>query len=242
MRWSLQSARFLAEIIRSETVHAGPQDAARRVEQQEGKPGHAIGPGEQGGKRAEQRDEATEEHDLAAMTPKQILPDLDLALGQADVVTVAQQERIADLPPDPEPDDAADDRARRGSHDHQSNIEVVRRARVDGREDQGGLARNRNADAFEADDRGDRPIAVDREQVRRRYGKEQTDLAILLDVRTAITQRSSRARFRNSGAIVDPGIGSPGSQLGDAVPSCSRAMAPLSMHDEAVASAPELWS
>src|SRR6266516_3915165 len=193
LQWSLQSARFLAEIIRSETVHAGPQDAARGVEQQEGKPRHAIGPGEQGGNRAEQRDEATEEHDLAAMTPKQILPDLDLALGQADVVTVAQQERIADLPPDPEPDDAADDRARRGSHDHQSNIEVVRRAGVDGREDQGGLARNRNADAFEADDRGDRPIAIDREQVRRRYGKEQTDLAILLDVRTAITQRSSRA-------------------------------------------------
>src|ERR1700674_454547 len=181
-----QSARLLAQIISSETVHAGPQDAARRVEQQEARPGHAIGPGEQGGKHAEQRDKAAEEHDLAAVTPKQILADLDLALGQADVVAVAEQDRIADLAADPEPDDAAEDGARRGGRDHQSDVEMMRRARIGGGEDQGGLARNRNADAFEADDPGNRPIAVNREQVGRRYGEEQTDLVILLAVRTAM--------------------------------------------------------
>ena len=62
-------------------------------------PIHAVHPGQKGGEHAQDGNETAEEHHLAAMAKKQVLPEFDLACAQADVAAVAQQQPIPERRP-----------------------------------------------------------------------------------------------------------------------------------------------
>ena len=64
---------LFAEIPTAKSVHRGPDDAAGRIEDEEAPPGHAVHAGEERGQGAQDRDEASEEDDLAAVAQKQVL-------------------------------------------------------------------------------------------------------------------------------------------------------------------------
>ena len=56
-----------AERVGAQAKDGSPQDAARSIGEEEMPPIHAVHPGEESGHYSEQGDEATEEHDLAAV-------------------------------------------------------------------------------------------------------------------------------------------------------------------------------
>src|SRR5689334_25269024 len=107
----------IAQQVACGAIERGPEDAARRVEKQETAPAHTVGAGQEGGPRAQDGDKAPEEHDLAAVTQKEILAELQAPSVQVDDVAEAAQQAIAALAPDEEAQVVAEDGARRRRRD-----------------------------------------------------------------------------------------------------------------------------
>src|SRR5437588_4721161 len=112
------------EQVSAETIDDRPDHAARRIGDEEALPFHPVHPGEEGGEHAQHGDEPAEEHHLAAVAQEQVLPELDARLREADVAPVAQQQRVAELAPQPIADVVAEDRAERGRADHAGNVQI----------------------------------------------------------------------------------------------------------------------
>ena len=85
---------------------------------------------------------ASEEDDLGAVPEEEILPDLDLGCGQADIATVAQQQPVPEHPAQPISDVVAENSTDRSSGDMSDDIQttVLRRH---SREDEGRFTRQR---------------------------------------------------------------------------------------------------
>ena len=153
-----------AEHIAADAEDRGPDDPARRIEEKERLPIVAIDAGEERREGAQHRDEAAEKHDLPAVLEEEILPDLEPPLVQANVVSVAVDERKAEFAADPIAAIVAEDRARRRRRDHP--IDVQRSMGGEDRGgDQNGLAGHRNPGALHRDDQEDREIAVGRDEM-----------------------------------------------------------------------------
>ena len=101
------------------------------------------------------------------MTPEQVLAEFDPARIEPDPGAVPDQEREAEPAADREADIVADYRAGRRRRDHRYDVELVRRPGEDRGRDQHGLARERDADALEADDDHHRDVAVLRDELLR---------------------------------------------------------------------------
>src|SRR5690349_23561013 len=114
----------IAEQIAAGAVERGPENAARRIEQQKAAPAHTVGAGQEGGPRAQDGDKAPEEHDLAAVTRKEILAELQAPSVQVDDVAEAAQQAIAALAPDEEAHVVAEDgaRSRRGDDEREGKV------------------------------------------------------------------------------------------------------------------------
>ncbi len=82
-----------------------------------------------------------------------------------DVAAIAQQQLIAERTADPKTDIVAQNCAGRCGRYDQRNVEIVRRAGIDGGRQQHRLARKGNPDALDTDEQHDDPIAVDRNQL-----------------------------------------------------------------------------
>ena len=80
----------VAEKIAAEAEDARPDDAAERVEQK--KRGHdkRLMPASKRRERPQHGDEATEEHDLAAVALEQILAELQPPLVEPDIAAVSR--------------------------------------------------------------------------------------------------------------------------------------------------------
>src|SRR5207247_7554717 len=59
-----KTQELLAEQVGGNTVERRPDDAARRIEEEEAAPAHAVDPGEEGRKDAQYRNKPPEEHHL----------------------------------------------------------------------------------------------------------------------------------------------------------------------------------
>src|SRR5579884_767282 len=79
----LQSFQRLAEVEVGEAERGRPHDPARGVEREKARPRHPVRPREERRIRAEDRDEAAEEHDLAAVPPEH--PDTELEATVVDM-------------------------------------------------------------------------------------------------------------------------------------------------------------
>ena len=94
-----------------------PDDPTGGVEQEEPLPVKVVDAGQKRREGAQNRDEAAEKHDLAAVPEKQILAELQAPLVEAHVAAKPIDEAKAELPPDPIAAIVADDRPRRGRCD-----------------------------------------------------------------------------------------------------------------------------
>src|SRR5580704_13621958 len=137
-----------------------PGERTEDIGQEELRPRHAIGAGHDAGDRAQNRNELGDDDDLAAVAQEQILAELDPRFVDPDIAAVAQQQPIAEITADQIADAAADDRGDRRRQDHRDDAELVLGAGNDRGDDQGGLARHRKTDAFQADGAGDHEQAV----------------------------------------------------------------------------------
>src|SRR5580704_13665897 len=137
-----------------------PGERADDVRQEKLRPRHAIGAGHDAGDGAQDRDELGDDDDLAAVTQEQILAEFYPRFVDPNIAAVAQQQPIAEIAADQIADAATDDRGDRRRHDHRHDVELVLGAGNDRGDDQGGLARHRKTDAFQADCAGDHEQAV----------------------------------------------------------------------------------
>jgi len=126
----------------------------------EARPRHPVCPREEGGVGTKNRDEAPEEDDLAAMAAEDVAADLQAALVEADVFAVAAKQPIAAPAAEGKADVVTNDRCGSGYRDHDRDVESVRGGGIEGGGDQGGFARERDTNAFKANEREDRLIAV----------------------------------------------------------------------------------
>src|SRR3954454_23714554 len=94
-----------------------------------------------------------------------------------NVTAVAQQQPVPELPADPERDEISDDPAEHAGDKDRPDAQLVRRTGIESRRDQDRLARQRKADAFQGNDRGNQPAAVDRYQ-----GGEMVDQFGILEI------------------------------------------------------------
>src|SRR4051794_20171182 len=78
----------LPAVVRRQAEDQRPDDPARRVGDQEAAPFHLPDAGEEGRVRAQDRHEAAEEHDLAAVPVEHVARDLDVRLADAHLVAV----------------------------------------------------------------------------------------------------------------------------------------------------------
>ena len=106
---------FLTERIGAEAKHRCPENGAGGIEEEKARPRHAIDAGEERSQDPEQRHEAPEEDNLAAVPLEQILSDFDAPLVEADIASIADEQAETDLSPDPIADIVADDGACRSS-------------------------------------------------------------------------------------------------------------------------------
>src|SRR4051794_36143138 len=81
-----------------------------------------------------------------------------------NVAAVAQQQPVPELPADPEGDEISDDPAEHAGDKDRPDAQLMRRTGVEGRRDEDRFAGQGNADAFQGDDCGNQPAAVDRYQ------------------------------------------------------------------------------
>src|SRR5580704_17724695 len=86
-----------------------PGERAKEIRQEEVRPRHAIGAGHDTGDRAQDRDELSDDDDLAAVAQEQILAEFYPRLIDPDVAAVAQQQPIAEVAADQIAEGAADD-------------------------------------------------------------------------------------------------------------------------------------
>src|SRR5918911_853723 len=172
VEWPLDAFQGVGQVVEPERVGRRPRDAARRVEGKEPRVAHAARAGEEGGVRAQDRDEATEEDDGAAVAVEEQPPDLELRFVDPDLGAVAPQQPIAAEETDPEADVVSDDRAPGRRRPHQLDRQVVSRTRIQRGDDDHRLARKRNAQAFDGDEGEDRRVAVLAEQGVERVGGE----------------------------------------------------------------------
>jgi hypothetical protein len=78
---------IVAEKVASHSVERCPDNASQRVVKQEGRPGHTIGPGQEGGPGTQDGNKAPKEDHFAAMLAKEILSQFHFALIDAKVMT-----------------------------------------------------------------------------------------------------------------------------------------------------------
>ena len=77
-----------------------------------------------------QGDKSAEEDDLAAMPAEEILAQLDPCGCELQIVTVTQEQTVADFPADPLADIVAEDRPIRSRSNHQPDIQLLCRAGI----------------------------------------------------------------------------------------------------------------
>ncbi len=151
---------LMSQHVGGETEHAGPDERADAVGRQKLRPGHAVCPRQDAREAAQQRDEPGNDHDLAAVPEEQIFAELDAALGYPHVRPIAQQQAVAEFEANQITDELAHDRRDGGDDDHPADIQLVPGSGKNPRQDQDGLARKRQPDAFQPDDQGDHEQAV----------------------------------------------------------------------------------
>src|SRR5207253_6853114 len=117
-----------AQHIPADSENQRPDESSRRVIEKKARPRHAIGNGEQGGKRAQQSGKPSEEDDRASVTAKQILPEPEPPLVEPDARAVPPQNRKSYEPTDFVADVVADHGADGRSSYDAGNIEFVARA------------------------------------------------------------------------------------------------------------------
>src|SRR3954468_6293284 len=156
--------RLLA-VVAEEPEDRGPHDAARGVPCEEALPLHLPDAGEERGIGAQDGDEAAEEDDLAAVPLEHVARDLQVALVDAQLGPVADEQPVAALAADRVADVVADHGARDRRRDHVLDQEVPGRARVDGGGHEHRLARGGDAEALDGDDREHGEVAEVREEV-----------------------------------------------------------------------------
>src|SRR6266702_3473949 len=159
-----KTQELLAEQVGGNTVERRPDDAARRIEEEEAAPAHAVDPGEEGRKDAQYRNKPPEEHHLGPVLVEQVLAKPKPVLLQPDVASVVFHQPVAAGSADQVADVVPDDRARRRSNDDPKDRETARRPGVNRGGNQHRLYRNWNADTLDADEDEDRQVAIGREQ------------------------------------------------------------------------------
>src|SRR5436190_16180422 len=137
-----------------------PEYAARGVCAEKAPPIHPVRPGKKGGKDAQDRDEAPDEDDCAAVAIEEVLPQLNPSIRDADVASIPQEEPVAEFATDPIPDVVAEDCTSRCGGDDPPNVEFVVAAAVEGGEYERRLAWQRKPHTFESDNDADSPVAV----------------------------------------------------------------------------------
>ena len=137
-----------------------PQDGASCVGDQEGAPGHVVHAGEEGSQDPQQGNKAAEEDDLTAMLAEEVLADFDASLREADVFAVAQKQEIRVVLADPVAQIVTQDGADCSGSNDDPDVEAGVGGGVDRRQDEDGLAGQRNAHALKTNDEGYSPVAV----------------------------------------------------------------------------------
>ena len=155
---------------RTGAENEAPQQSARRIGDQKPLPVHAVHAGQNARQNAQHGNEATEEHDLAAVTQEQVLADLQPGLVEPEVAPVARDQRRADPAADQVADIVTQDGGRGGHQHDRHDVELVGRAGIERGRQQRRLARDGYADGFEGNHREQRPQAVGVEQVMQGVG------------------------------------------------------------------------
>src|SRR5579863_377433 len=101
---------LMPEYVSGEAEERRPRQRADDIGEHELPPRHAVGSGEDAGEAAQQRNEAGDENDLAAIAQEQIFAELDPAFGNSDIRTIPQQQPIAVFAADDVADHLPDDR------------------------------------------------------------------------------------------------------------------------------------
>src|SRR5262245_22670022 len=83
---------LLAKQIGAEPESRRPTDPAASIEEQESQPRHLIDSGEKRRQRPQECDEPAEEHDLSAMTEKEVTAQFESCLGETRIVPVAEKQ------------------------------------------------------------------------------------------------------------------------------------------------------
>jgi len=96
---------------------------------------------------------------------EQILAEFDPRLSHAQIAAVSHQEPISEFAADQVAEDSPDDRRQRRRQDDGGDIEIVFGARIDRCREKRGLAGQRKADAFQADNGRYRQKAVSMDQM-----------------------------------------------------------------------------
>lgn len=89
VKWPSDVRNSTADVVVGEADNECPGDAAGRVENQEVRPRHLVGSGEESGVGAKDGDKASDEHDLAAVLLEDVTTDLQAALVETNVLPVA---------------------------------------------------------------------------------------------------------------------------------------------------------
>src|SRR5205823_4548731 len=124
--------------------------------------------GKQRRKHSERRHKPAEEDDATAESLKQILAELETRLAKANVGAKAKQNGKTVFSADPVPDAVTDGGAGCRRKNDRANVELMRRAGINGGGNQHGFTGQRNARAFQHDDEEDRPVAVQGDYVKDR--------------------------------------------------------------------------
>src|SRR2546428_2483353 len=110
--------------VAPQPVEGRPDDAPCGIEEQKAGPAHTVGPGQEGCPGAEHGDKASEEDDFAAMPHEEVLPQFQPALLQTNVATIAPQQTVPTLAPDPEAQIITQDRPTGRRRDYHWNEEL----------------------------------------------------------------------------------------------------------------------
>src|SRR2546421_9562128 len=116
-----QPVNAITEVVASQTKQRSPHNSTQSVEEQKAGPAHPIRPGQERGPCPQYSDKAPKEDDLAAVLHEEVLPQLQLAFIQTNIVTVAAQETVAAHASNYEAEVITQDSATGSSHDHQQN-------------------------------------------------------------------------------------------------------------------------
>src|SRR5437868_4868669 len=170
---------IIAEEVSSQPIERSPDDAPKRVVEQEGSPWHAVGPGQERGPGTQEGDKAPKEDHFAAMLAEEVLPQFHFALVEAKVMTVAAQKAVAAFTSNPVAQIIAYNRPQGRRSDHQRNGEAVSRPGIDGGHEQHGLARKGYSHTLDGHKEQHRPIAIDRQKMHQ-LGCGKMEHAVLL--------------------------------------------------------------